>query len=179
MEIKDLSKEQMLQLLEDFGKRWLAHDGLWFQSIEHSRGMDEAIEKDIEAWDQFTKIEAKRIMKFLNLPENGGIDALAEALKFRLYAVVNKQEAIREDENTLVFRMTECRVQQARQRKNMPLFPCKQVGIVEYSEFAKTIDPRIKTEVITCPPDEYNGKYYCAWKFTLDDDEKENEISSK
>ncbi len=173
MEMKDLSKEDLLLLLEDFGKRWLAHDGLWFQSIEKTRGMDEAIEKDIEAWDRFTKIEAKRIINFLNLPENGGIDALEEALKFRLYAVVNKQEAIREDENTLIFRMNECRVQQARQRKNLPLFPCKPVGVVEYSEFAKTIDPRIKTEMITCPPDEYNGQYYCAWKFTLQEKEQD------
>lgn len=169
MEIQDLSKEQLLELLEDFAKRWLAHDGLWFQAIEKSRGMEEAIEKDIEAWDKFTVIEAKRIMNMLKLPENGGIDALEEALKFRLYAVINKQEAIRRDENTLEFRMNECRVQEARQRKNMPLFPCKPVGIVEYSGFAKTIDSRIKTEVITCPPDEYNSKYYCAWRFTLEE----------
>lgn len=168
LEIKDLSKEQLLELLEDFGKRWLAHDGLWFQAIEKTRGMEEAIEKDTEAWEKFTEIEAKRIMKFLNLPENGGIDALEEALNFRLYAVINKQEATRVNENTLIFQMTECRVQEARNRKNMPLFPCKSVGIVEYSGFAKTIDPRIKTEVIACPPDEYNGKYYCAWQFTLE-----------
>ncbi len=172
MEIKDLSKEQLVNLLEDFGKRWLAHDGLWFQAIEGTRGMEEAIEKDTEAWDRFTAIEAKRIKKFLNLPENGGIDALEEALKFRLYAVVNKQEAIRVNENTLLFKMTECRVQQARKRKGMPPFPCKPVGIVEYTGFAKTIDPRIKTEVVSCPPDEPDGNYYCAWQFTIEKDEK-------
>ena len=131
--------------------------------------MDEAIEKDTEAWEKFTEIEANRIKKFLNLPENGGLDSLEQALNFRLYAAVNKQEAVREDDKTLVFRMNECRVQQARRRKNMPLFPCKPVGIVEYSGFAKTIDSRIKTEVISCPPDEPTGEYYCAWKFTLDD----------
>lgn len=172
MEIKDLTKEQLLVLLEDFGKRWLAHDGLWFQAIERTRGMEEAIEKDTEAWEKFTELEAKRIMKFLNLPKNGGIDALEEALKFRLYAVINKQEAIRKDEVTLLFKMTECRVQEARNRKNMDLFPCKSVGIVEYTGFAKTIDSRIKTEIVACPPDEYNGEYYCAWQFTLDDKEE-------
>ena len=170
MEIKDLSKEQLLELVEDFGKRWLAHDGLWFQAIESTRGMDEAIEKDIAAWERFTRIEANRIKKLLNLPEQGGIDALQEALNFRLYAVVNKQEHIREDEKTLTFRMNECRVQQARERKDMALFPCKPVGIVEYSGFAETIDSRIKTEVITCPPDKPGDNYYCSWKFTLEDE---------
>jgi len=170
MEIKDLSKEELLSLLEDFGKRWLAHDGLWFQAIEKSRGMEEAIEKDIEAWKQFTVIEAKRIMNFLNLPKNGGLDALEQALNFRLYAVINKQESRRIDEHTLEFQMNECRVQQARERKEMELFPCKPVGLVEYSGFASTIDPRIKTELISCPPDKPNGAYYCAWKFTLAED---------
>ncbi|OEF99713.1 hypothetical protein BHF71_07755 [Vulcanibacillus modesticaldus] len=169
MEISDLSREELLKLVEDFGKRWLAHDGLWFQAIERSHGMDEAIEKDIEAWERFTEIEAKRIKKFLRLPESGGLEALEKALNFRLYAVINKQEMIREDKNTLVFRMNECRVQEARKRKKMPLFPCKPVGIVEYSGFAKTIDSRIQTEVISCPPDETDENYYCAWKFTLDE----------
>jgi len=50
----------------------------------------------------------------------------------------------------------------------MPLFPCKSVGIVEYSGFAKTIDPRIKTECIACPPDEEAGKeFYCGWRFSI------------
>lgn len=47
---EDLTREQALALLEDFTKRWLAHDGLWFQSIERERGMEEAIHHDIEAW---------------------------------------------------------------------------------------------------------------------------------
>ncbi|WP_235839028.1 DUF6125 family protein, partial [Desulfosporosinus metallidurans] len=31
---EDLTREQALELLEDFAKRWIAHDGLWFQAIE-------------------------------------------------------------------------------------------------------------------------------------------------
>ncbi len=166
--IEDLTKDELISLLEDFAKRWLAHDGLWFQAIEKTRGINEAIEKDTMAWENFTVIEAERIKKFLNLPENGGLSALEQALNFRLYAMVNKQSAYWQDENTLIFEMNECRVQAARARKNMPLFPCKSVGIVEYSGFAKTIDPRIKTEVISCPPDKKHENYYCAWKFTID-----------
>ena len=172
MEIKDLSKEELIALLEDFGKRWLAHDGLWFQAIEKSDGLDKAIEKDIEAWEKFTVIEGKRIKQFLQLEEEGGLDALEKALNFRLYSVVNKQEMVRENENTLTFKMVECRVQEARKRKNLPFFPCKPVGIVEYSGFAKTIDPRIKTEVVSCPPDAYNGQFYCAWRFTIEGSDK-------
>lgn len=165
---EDLTREQALELLEDFAKRWLAHDGLWFQAIEQVRGIEEAVERDIEAWRRFTVIEAKRIMAFLDLSEKGGLDALERALKFRLYAFLNKQEIIRPDERTLIFHMNDCRVQSARKRKNLPDHPCKPVGEVEYSLFAATIDSRIKTSCIACPPDPHPETFYCGWMFTID-----------
>ena len=165
--IDELSREQALQLLEDFAKRWLAHDGLWFQSIERERGLDEAIHHDTEAWRRFTVIEAKRIMEFLALPVQGGLDALESALKFRLYAFLNKQRISRPDPNTLVFLMTDCRVQSARERKQMQYFPCKSVGEVEYSLFASMIDSRIKTRCLSCPPERTTNEYHCGWEFTL------------
>jgi hypothetical protein len=63
--------------------------------------------------------------------------------------------------------MDRCRVQYARTQKGLPDFPCKSVGIVEYSEFAKTIDPRIKTTCIACPPDSHPKEFYCSWKFEI------------
>jgi len=166
----DLTREQALALLEDFAVRWLAHDGLWFQAIEQVRGIDEAVELDIKAWRTFTVLEAKRIMKFLGLPKDGGLDALERALKFRLYAFINVQECFRPDDHTLIFQMKDCRVQSKRKQKNMPDHPCKPVGEVEYSLFASTIDSRIKTICIACPPDPHPEEFYCGWKFTLGDE---------
>jgi len=71
------------------------------------------------------------------------------------------------DDKKIIFRMNQCRVQLARQRKNMPDFPCKSVGLVEYTNFARAIDPRIQTRCIACPPDEHPSDYYCAWEFWI------------
>jgi hypothetical protein len=40
--------------------------------------------------------------------------------------------------------------------------------MVEYPTFASTIDSRIVTECVGCPPDEHPDKWFCAWKFTLE-----------
>jgi len=69
----------------------------------------------------------------------------------------------------LVFRMKDCRVQAARKRKGLPDFPCKPVGLVEYSGFARTIDPRIETHCLGCPPDPHPDGWYCSWEFRLRD----------
>ncbi len=167
MDFAKLSREQLEYLLADFAKRWLAHDGLWFQKVEKAYGMDEAIRLDAAAWEQFTVLEAKRIMAFLDLAPGGGLPALKEALNYRLYSLLNTQEIVQPNENTLIFRMVNCRVQEARKRKNMPEFPCRPVGLVEYSGFASAIDSRIQTRCLHCPPDKHPEDSYCAWEFSL------------
>lgn len=165
--LRELSREELEKYIEDLAKNWLAHDGLWFQAVEGHYGMDTAIELDKEAWQRFTVVEANRIKKRFGIPEYGGLEGLKKALQYRLYANINVQEIVDVDEHSFIFRMNECRVQTARKRKGLPDFPCKKVGIVEYTYFARTIDPRIETEVIACPPDPHPPEYWCAWKFTL------------
>jgi len=168
--LQSLSKETLIAMLEDSAKNWLAHDGLWFQAVERQYGMEKAIELDTEAWISFTQIEAKRIMRLHSIEPGGGIPALQKALEFRLYARINEQSMISTDEKSLRFEMNVCRVQSARQRKGLDDFPCKSVGIAEYSYFAHTIDPRIRTTVINCPPDPHPPDYFCAWQFRLEEE---------
>ncbi len=160
-----LDREELIKLLSVYAHNWLAHDGCWFLACEEKYNMETAIELDTASWKRFTVAEAKRIMKTFDIPPGGGLDALEKALGFRLYSCVNTQEASRED-GALIYRMKECRVQTARRRKGLPDFPCKPVGIVEYSGFASTIDPAIKTECLRCPPDDC-GDEACTWRFSI------------
>src|SRR5512138_1251869 len=164
----DLSKEELISIIVDDAKNWLAHDGLWFQAVEKTHGMEAAIDADREAWRQFTVIEAKRIMERLGLKPGGGIPALVECLRHRFYARLNLQDMIEQSDQRVVFRMLDCRVQSARKRRGLPDFPCKSVGVVEYAEFDSTVDPRISTTCIACPPDTHPEAYWCAWEFTLE-----------
>ncbi len=165
--LRALDKEELIRIVLDDAKYWLAHDGLWFQAVEAAHGMGAAVEADRAAWEKFTVVEARRIMERLGMKPGGGIPALLEALKHRLYARLNEQEALEVTPTRAVFRMVDCRVQSARRRKGLPDFPCKSVGIVEYTEFARAIAPRIRTRCIACPPDAGARDFYCAWEFTL------------
>ena len=155
-------------LIADFAKLWLAHAGIWFQAVEQEYGLDAAIRLDAVAWSRFSPLEAKRILKRIGREAGGGLDLLEVALGQRLYAFINEQKIVEKTNRILIFEMTSCRVQDARHRKGLDSFPCKEVGIVEYSTFARTIDPRIQTRCLRCPPDEYNREYWCRWEFTID-----------
>jgi hypothetical protein len=166
LDLERMSREDLVRMVEMFAKNWLAHDGCWFLAAEEKLGMDAAIGLDRESWRRFSVAEARRIMEVFGIAEGGGLPALDTALNYRLYAALNKQEATWADDGALEFQMIECRVQSTRRRKGLPDFPCKSVGIVEYTEFARTIDARINTECVCCPPDP-TGATYCVWRFTL------------
>ncbi len=166
--LETLPKEELVRIIVDDAKNWLAHDGLWFQAVEAAHGMDAAIAADRAAWERFTVVEASRIMERLGLVAGGGIPALLECLKHRFYARLNAQEVTEISAERAVFVMRDCRVQSARRRKGLPDFPCKSVGLVEYAEFAKVVDPRLRTRCISCPPDPHDGDVACAWEFSLD-----------
>ncbi len=164
-EISELSREDLLKLLEIYAKNWAAHDGCWFLAAEEKYGLDTAMMLDAVSWKRFAPIEAERIKDAFGIPDNGGLAALEQALQLRMYALANKQEVVRVNENTLELRMIECRVQQARRRKGLQDFPCKLVSILGFPLFAETVDPAIRTECLACPPDPV-GEGYCRWQFT-------------
>ena len=153
--------------LVDAAKNWHAIDGLWFLAVETMFGMEAAIACDKEVWKSFPAIEAGRLKERLALPDNGGLDALEEALSHRLFSLVNEQKIIRVNRGTLEFYMVTCRTQTARDRKGMPKFPCREIGEVEYRSFAQAIDPRIRVECISCPPDPPVPGFCCGWRFSL------------
>lgn len=165
--LSQYSKDELIQLIEVYSKNWLALDGVWFQSVERKLGMDEAMYHDAEAWRLFTVIEAKRIKEFLKLGDAPGLDGLARALRLRFNANLN-ENIIELDGNILTYTIVKCRVQTARERKGMALHPCKSVGIIEYSEFARTIDSRISCECLSCYPDITDKSCGCKWRFTIE-----------
>lgn len=162
-----LSRDELEKLVSIYAKNWLAMDGYWFQAVERKRGMDEAMEHDIAVWQGFTRTEARRIKALLNLPEQAGLDGLAKALAYRMYARINRDEILREGD-ALIYRTLECSVQRARAEKGMKYHPCKAVGLVEYTGFAKEIDPRIRCVCLSCCPEATDGSCNCAWRFSLE-----------
>jgi ubiquinone/menaquinone biosynthesis C-methylase UbiE len=162
-----MGREDLLDALRVFAKNWLAHDGCWFLAAEERFGLETAMNLDAASWKCFAQVEAKRIKESFQIEASGGLDALARALSFRMYALVNRQhlEWLRGG-SVLRFVMDRCRVQEARRRKGLPAFPCRTVGETEFVTFARTIDPSIVTRCVHCPPDP-NEAGACTWEFEL------------
>jgi hypothetical protein len=161
------NKDELLKIMEEMSKNWLANDGIWFQTVESHYDIWEAKRCNDSCWARFSPFEACSIKKFLQLPELAGLDGLKKALRFRMYGRLNIQSIIDDSSQSIIFQMNDCRVQSARKRRGLEDYPCKTAGLVEYRTFAETIDARIKTECIGCPPDPHPDEWFCSWRFYL------------
>ncbi|OGP63373.1 MAG: cytosolic protein [Deltaproteobacteria bacterium RBG_13_49_15] len=160
------------RLLEAVAANWLANDGVWFQTVEFTSGMDDAKRCNDTCWAHFSPFEALSIKHLLGITDGSGLEGLKKALNYRLYAMINIYSILDENPGSVVFQMNECRVQTTRNRKGLDDYPCKSGGTVEYTTFAKTIDPRIRTTCIGCPPDKHPENWYCAWRFTISEESR-------
>jgi hypothetical protein len=171
-----MTREELLKALEDFAKNWLAHDGSWFLATEERFGLETAVELDAVAWSKFAPVEARRILKTHDFPEDGGLEMLERALSLRMYSLLNPQRVEWSvDQKELRFHMGGCRVQETRRRKGLADFPCRSVGIVEFAAFAAAVDKRIITRCIHCPPESPPGSF-CAWAFSLGSEKNESAV---
>ncbi|MEN6566638.1 MAG: DUF6125 family protein [Veillonellales bacterium] len=164
----DMPQEKLTALISSLGLNWLAGDGIWFQAVESSQGMLAAKRCNDSCWAWFSPFEAWSIKRLLNLPEQPGLAGLKTALQLRLYARINVQSIIEESPASILLQMNDCRVQSARNSKELEDYPCKSAGLVEYTTFARAIDSRIKTECVGCPPDDHPQEWACAWRFSIE-----------
>lgn len=167
-----LDTKQLHALADALAANWLVCDGVWFQAGEDATptGMLDAKRINDTCWSRFSPFEAARIRELLSMPQaqtpKEGLEQLAAALQHRLYARINVQEIIDRSDEGFTFLMRQCRVQTARKRKGLEDYPCKSGGMVEYTTFAASFHPGIRTECIGCPPDPHPEEWVCAWRFT-------------
>jgi len=162
----NMEKESLISLIKAMSFNWLASDGIWFRTVEDNYDMYTSKRCNDTCWTRYSPLEAAMIKSFLQLPQRSGLDGLEQALNFRLYAHINEQNMERSGDE-LVLRMVRCLVQQTRKLNKLPDYPCKSAGVAEFPAFAKIIDPRIRVECISCPPDEHPKAWFCAWRFYI------------
>ena len=163
----NMDQTALRELLDGAAANWLANDGVWFQAVEFTNGMNDAKRCNDSCWAHFSPFEAWSIKRFLGLGDHPGLEGLKRALRFRVYACINAYSFEDDGEDAFIFRMNACRVQTARKKKGLPDYPCKSAGLVEYTYFARAVDANIQTACLGCPPDDHPDDWFCAWRFSL------------
>lgn len=142
-----------------------AVDGLYYLGIEERFGTEAATEIDANVWRVMGKIEARKIKKLFGL--GGSLDDMVKGLKMSGWAMDLEDKEWEYLPGRVVLRNVECRVQNTRQKDDLPVFPCKKVRFGFLKSFAKEFSEDIVVDCIQCPPDDLEEGKWCEWVFRM------------
>jgi hypothetical protein len=142
-------------------------DSFWFlyTADKYSQGEAETLNELV--WARVSGLAARDLVSRFKVMETG-LQGFVKVLRLYPWTLLLEYD-IQETEDEIVLSVPCCATQEARRRRDLPEYECREMHRREFESIANQVDPAIRVSCDFAPPGERPEGLDCRWRFRVED----------